>query len=64
MARCAVRAAISGADGTLAPTPLSVCSARWTRAGTAQRAIPTTKFPFLFSAKFRIFAVHRSDRGR
>ncbi|MEO8428668.1 MAG: hypothetical protein ABI651_16335 [Verrucomicrobiota bacterium] len=40
-ARCAVRAAFSGATRGGIRTPLAFRSARWTLAGTSQRDIPT-----------------------
>jgi hypothetical protein len=39
---CDVRAASSGAKRTLVFKPSSIRSARWTRAGTPQRDVPTT----------------------
>ena len=39
MSRCAVRAAFNGRNVRVIRMSLSIRSARWTRAGTAQRAI-------------------------
>src|SRR5215470_17695240 len=46
-ARCAVRAASSGATSAVVRSSCDIRSARCTRAGTSQRAVPTTLNPHL-----------------